>query len=78
MLAQAVILVGGLGTRLGELTARTPKPLLPVAGRPFLEHLIQEVSRYGFERVTLLAGRAHGHGVLVQPKRSVDPAVQAC
>ena len=57
MLAQAVILVGGLGTRLGELTSRTPKPLLPVAGRPFLEHLIQEVSRYGFERVTLLAGR---------------------
>lgn len=57
MLAQAVILVGGLGTRLGALTATTPKPLLPVAGRPFLEHLIQEVSRYGFERVTLLAGR---------------------
>jgi histidinol-phosphate phosphatase family protein len=57
LLAQAVILVGGLGTRLGELTARTPKPLLPIAGRPFLEHLIQEVSRYGFQRVTLLAGR---------------------
>jgi D-glycero-D-manno-heptose 1,7-bisphosphate phosphatase len=57
LLAQAVILVGGLGTRLGELTSQTPKPLLPVAGRPFLEHLIQEVSRYGFERVTLLAGR---------------------
>jgi histidinol-phosphate phosphatase family protein len=57
LLTQAVILVGGLGTRLGELTARTPKPLLPVAGRPFLEHLIQEVSRYGFQRVTLLAGR---------------------
>jgi D-glycero-D-manno-heptose 1,7-bisphosphate phosphatase len=39
------------------LTAQTPKPLLPVAGRPFLEHLIQEISRYGFQRVTLLAGR---------------------
>lgn len=57
MLAQAVILVGGLGTRLRELTATTPKPLLPVAGRPFVDHLIQEVSRYGFRRVTLLAGR---------------------
>lgn len=57
MLSQAVILVGGLGSRLGALTAATPKPLLPVAGRPFLEHLIQEVSRYGFDRVTLLAGR---------------------
>lgn len=57
MLAQAVILVGGLGTRLGELTAQTPKPLLPVAGRPFVEHLLQEISRYGFHRATLLAGR---------------------
>lgn len=57
MLSQAVILVGGLGTRLGDLTARTPKPLLPVAGRPFVEHLLQEVSRYGFRKATLLAGR---------------------
>ncbi len=57
MLSQAVILVGGLGTRLGELTARTPKPLLPVAGRPFIEHLLQEISRFGFRKVTLLAGR---------------------
>lgn len=57
MLSQAVILVGGLGTRLGVLTARTPKPLLPVAGRPFVEHLLQEISRYGFRRATLLAGR---------------------
>lgn len=57
MLAQAVILCGGLGTRLGELTASTPKPMLPVAGRPFLDHLIQEVARYGFDRITLLAGR---------------------
>lgn len=57
MLTQAVILCGGLGTRLGELTATTPKPMLPVAGTPFIEHLIREVSRYGFEKITLLAGR---------------------
>lgn len=56
MLKQAVILVGGKGTRLGPLTQSRPKPLLEVDGRPFLEHLIQEISRYGFERVTLLAG----------------------
>jgi D-glycero-D-manno-heptose 1,7-bisphosphate phosphatase len=31
--------------------------LLPVAGRPFVEHLLQEVSRYGFRKATLLAGR---------------------
>lgn len=56
MLEQAVVLVGGKGTRLGSLTASTPKPLLQVAGKPFIEHLLQEISRFGFRRVTLLAG----------------------
>ena len=53
---QAIILCGGLGTRLGDLTAHTPKPLLAVAGRPFLEILLGEIGRYGFDRVLLLAG----------------------
>lgn len=56
MLKQTVILVGGMGTRLGALTASTPKPLLLIDDKPFLDHLIQEVSRFGFQRVTLLAG----------------------
>ncbi|MEO0073562.1 MAG: D-glycero-beta-D-manno-heptose 1,7-bisphosphate 7-phosphatase [candidate division WOR-3 bacterium] len=53
---QAVILCGGLGTRLGELTQQTPKPLLPVAGRPFLEWLVTNIRRFGFESILLLAG----------------------
>jgi D-glycero-D-manno-heptose 1,7-bisphosphate phosphatase len=53
---RAVILCGGLGTRLGGLTARVPKPLLPVAGTPFLEILLAEIGRQGFDRITLLAG----------------------
>lgn len=57
MLTQAVILCGGLGTRLGKLTAVTPKPLLPVAGQPFLDILLQEVARFGFTDILLLAGR---------------------
>lgn len=57
MLTQALILCGGLGTRLGDLTATIPKPMLPVAGRPFLDHLIQEVARFGVGRIVLLAGR---------------------
>src|SRR5712671_242507 len=48
---QAVILVGGRGTRLGELTRTIPKPMLPVGGRPFLEYLLQLLRREGFTRV---------------------------
>lgn len=54
--AQCVILVGGLGTRLGELTRDCPKPMLPVGGRPFLCQLIDNAARFGFRRFLLLAG----------------------
>lgn len=57
MLKQAVILVGGLGTRLGDRTRATPKPLLDVGGRPFLDTLIGELVRYdAFDEILLLAG----------------------
>ena len=52
---QAVILCGGLGSRLGGLTKETPKPLLPVDGAPFLQLLIREISRFGVTRFLLLA-----------------------
>lgn len=58
MIRQAAILCGGLGTRLGALTAQTPKPLLPVAGEPFLDLLLFELGRHGVRRVLLLAGFA--------------------
>ena len=53
---QALILVGGLGTRLGALTQDTPKPLLEVCGRPFLEYMIENCVRFGFREIVLLAG----------------------
>lgn len=57
MLRQAVVLVGGLGTRLGERTKLVPKPMLDIGGRPFLDTLIDELVRYGvFEEILLLAG----------------------
>jgi len=58
MVRQAVILCGGLGSRLGELAAGTPKPLLPVDGDPFLDVLLFELARHGVTRVLLLAGFA--------------------
>lgn len=54
--SQCVILTGGMGTRLGELTRELPKPLLPVAGKPFLETLVLEAKRRGFTDILLLAG----------------------
>ncbi len=51
-----MILVGGRGTRLGALTQAKPKPMLDVAGRPFVSYLVQEAARHGFTRILLLAG----------------------
>jgi D-glycero-D-manno-heptose 1,7-bisphosphate phosphatase len=63
LVRQCVILVGGLGTRLGPLTQATPKPLLPVGGRPFLDHQLEELARHGFTSVVLLAGHLGGQVV---------------
>jgi HAD superfamily hydrolase (TIGR01662 family) len=57
MLRQACILVGGRGERLGDLTNAIPKPLLEVGDKiPFLDFLIDQVARQGFDDVILFAG----------------------
>jgi D-glycero-D-manno-heptose 1,7-bisphosphate phosphatase len=53
---QCAVLVGGLGTRLGALTADTPKPILPCGDRPFLAWLLREGLRFGVEEFVLLTG----------------------
>jgi len=55
---QCAILLGGLGTRLGPLTRAMPKPLLDVAGQPFVDVLVGEALRRGFTDLLLLAGHA--------------------
>ncbi|MFN9624329.1 MAG: nucleotidyltransferase family protein [Cyanobacteriota bacterium] len=49
----AVILCGGLGTRLGSLTRETPKPLLEVAGKPFISHVLEQLHHSGVTRACL-------------------------
>ncbi|CAB1001869.1 GDP-mannose pyrophosphorylase [Corynebacterium diphtheriae] len=49
----AVILVGGKGTRLRPLTVSTPKPMLPTAGVPFLSHLLARIKAAGTTHVVL-------------------------
>lgn len=53
---QAVILCGGLGTRLRPLTDTMPKPMVPVNGKPFLQHLIEQIRDQGISRILLLTG----------------------
>lgn len=55
MPATAFVLAAGLGTRLRPLTLTTPKPLLPVAGRPMLDHVLDHLRRYGHDEVVVNA-----------------------
>ncbi|MGO4551472.1 nucleotidyltransferase family protein [Lysobacter sp. 2RAF19] len=57
---EAILLVGGLGTRLREVVADVPKPLAPVAGRPFLAWVLDALAARGMRRVVLATG--HGAG----------------
>lgn len=50
------ILAGGLGTRLGEVVKAVPKPMVPVAGRPFVEYTLDRLRRCGASRVVLCVG----------------------
>jgi mannose-1-phosphate guanylyltransferase len=52
----AVILVGGEGTRLRPLTYTMPKPMLPIANRPFLEHQVEHLRAHGVDRIVLACG----------------------
>lgn len=51
---QVVILAGGLGTRLRPITEKIPKPMVPVAGEPFLHWQLLDLRAQGFTRVLLL------------------------
>ncbi len=53
---QVVILAGGLGTRLWPLTKVVPKPMVPVADAPYLEHQLRLLKRQKFTDVVLLTG----------------------
>lgn len=55
-LNQAVILVGGRGVRLGNLTETSPKPMMAIGDSTFLEILVDEVARHGFREIILLCG----------------------
>ena len=55
-MTRVAILCGGLGTRLGALTADAPKPMILIGGRPFLESVIESFAVRGLREIVLLTG----------------------
>jgi histidinol-phosphate phosphatase family protein len=58
-LRQAVILAGGQGTRLRPLTFKTPKPMIRIHDKPFLEYIINLLKQNGIKKVVILTGYLH-------------------
>lgn len=56
MIKKAVILAGGLGTRLSEETSIKPKPMLEIGGRPIIWHIMKIYSHYGINEFIVCAG----------------------
>ena len=53
------MLAGGFGTRLRSVVSQVPKPMAPVAGRPFLDYLLGRLDRQGFDHIVLATGYKH-------------------
>ena len=56
MIDTALIVAGGLGTRLRPLTEFIPKPLLPIHGKPIIEHVIKSLKKHGVRNIVLSIG----------------------
>jgi D-glycero-alpha-D-manno-heptose 1-phosphate guanylyltransferase len=53
---EAIILAGGMGTRLSKVVTDVPKPMAPVNGKPFLFYLLQWIKKYPIEKIILSIG----------------------
>lgn len=70
---KAVVLMGGLGTRLQPLTLHVPKPAVPIVNRPFALHFLNYLKKFPFEEVVLSVG--YLPDVLVELFHGVDPGI---
>ena len=53
---QVFILCGGLGSRLGKITKKTPKPLIKFNNKPFLDYILKSIARHNIKNIFLLCG----------------------
>jgi glucose-1-phosphate cytidylyltransferase len=58
---KAIILAGGLGTRLGEITKKIPKPMVPIKKKPILIHIIEYYQSYGVNNFYIATGYKHNY-----------------
>lgn len=80
---EAIVLAGGFGTRLRSMVTDVPKPMAPVAGRPFLTYVLDRLGRQGYSHVVLATGYLHEkveeffknnyHGITVDYARELSP-----
>jgi UDP-N-acetylglucosamine diphosphorylase / glucose-1-phosphate thymidylyltransferase / UDP-N-acetylgalactosamine diphosphorylase / glucosamine-1-phosphate N-acetyltransferase / galactosamine-1-phosphate N-acetyltransferase len=60
---KAVILAAGRGTRMGVQTESLPKPMLPVRGKPLIQHIVENLSTAGIKRILIVVGY-HGQALV--------------
>ena len=75
---QLVILCGGKGSRLGKITKKIPKPLIKVNGKPFVEHIIKNFTRFGIDEVLLLCSYKYSQFVKKYDNRFIGKAKVKC
>ncbi len=67
--SKAIILAAGRGTRMGDMTREIPKPMLPIHGRPMLDHILERLSSAGITRFLIVIGY-HGEVIAEHLKES--------
>jgi mannose-1-phosphate guanylyltransferase len=72
------ILAGGLGTRIRPVLGETPKILAPIAGRPFLDHIVGWLERFGARRIVLLLGHGSAQIGTYLEARSFRAQIETC
>src|SRR5579875_57911 len=73
---KAVILAAGKGTRMGDITHQTPKPMLPIQGRPMLEHILERLAAAGIDGFFIVVG--YHHELIEQHFRDWPAPIEFC
>jgi mannose-1-phosphate guanylyltransferase/phosphomannomutase len=82
---KAVVMAGGEGTRLRPLTSNQPKPMVPIAGKPCMEHIVELLKKHGFEDIIVTVafmpqairgyfGAGESHGISIRYSVEESPA----